>query len=165
MGKILMLRFVILLLLAFTTQAYAQVNDKKKCVACVTKEQRASVQKKLDDLRARVKDLEDENRTLRNRPIAEIPVASNPVQRAYAALEKPRVKKNRLSGLIGYGPQSLDNDRETVGSKISVEHGPLLGAQYQRLMGETVSVGVGATVPTYAKTKRPSWIGSLGVDF
>ena len=140
--------------------------DKGKCVACVTQEQRNRVQKKLDDLRAENARLRSDNEALQSRPT---PNLVAPSQVSYAPVETVRAepKRNRVSVVAGYGPSSLRNNRREAktGNEISMDNSPVVGAQYQRLIGDTISVGAQITVPTVPDTKKPTYSGLLGFDF
>ena len=63
-------------------------------------------------------------------------------------------KKNRISLLGGSGPTKLS----VSSSDANLERGPVVGAQYQRLVGETISVGL------QLQTNQ-TVLGSIGIDF
>lgn len=127
------------------------------------------VQKKIDALRARIAELEDENNALR-RSSQNTPRKLPIIERAepeVAVVEREASKKNRISGIIGYGPASLTNQREdsNLANEIAIEYSPIVGAQYQRLFGDTFSVGAQVTMPTVPDTKKLSYGLLGGYDF
>lgn len=78
-----------------------------------------------------------------------------PEPKACIKCEEPRLKRNRLSVLGGSGPSG---DLNKEGSRVSTEHEPFVGLQYQRLINENLSLGI--QVQT-----NESVAGSVGWDF
>lgn len=159
-----------LLLLALFTlfpfTANAAPKTDENCVACVTQKQRAMVQKKLDDLRSKVKRLEEENKVLKNRPVA---IGTLPVSTPRTLVKEvpaPR-KKHRVAIAAGTGPTSLTNRRKerSQGTEIAITRGPILGGQYQYSFTESVNAGLQVTTPTRPDNKEISVLGLLGFDF
>lgn len=136
--------------------------------AVINRADRRRVQKLIDDLRSKVRRLEAENRFLKEESARPV-VASTPraAQTKQVVEVRTITKKNRLSALAGIGPTSLTNNRKerSAGNQIGIENGPVVGGQYQRLIGETFSLGGIVTVPTRPDTKKPTYLLSAGVDF
>lgn len=120
-------------------------------------------------LRKRIAELEGENQALRNKAPVQagtFRIAERPQQESTGS-DRPTNKKNRISVIGGYGPASLTNKRreQASGNEIEIENSPLVGGQYQRLFGDTFSVGAQITVPTIPDTKKMTYAGMLGLDF
>ncbi len=127
------------------------------------------VQKKIDALRARIAELEGENSNLRN-ATQNAPRSLPIIERAEPTVERVEPesnKKNRISAIVGYGPASLTNQRREsdLANEIEIEYSPIVGAQYQRLFGDTFSVGAQVTFPTVPDTKKGSYSILGGLDF
>lgn len=156
---------IILASIILFTANYAKASQKtQKCVACVTQAQRDALQRKLDGLRERIRSLEAENEALRTgQSNIAVPSYAPAAAAPRAVIEEP-MKKNILSALIGYGPDSVYDRRieEESGNEVGVVYGPSVGLQYQRIIGETFVLGAGAMVPTYPDTKKPTGLISGG---
>lgn len=63
-------------------------------------------------------------------------------------------KKNRISLLGGTGPTRVS----TTQSEVRLERGAIVGAQYQRMLGDSLSVGVQVQ-------SNETVLGSVGLDF
>jgi hypothetical protein len=63
-------------------------------------------------------------------------------------------KKNRLSGLAGLGPTRLNISP----TEAALERGVVGGVQYQRMLGDTFSIGVQVQ-------SNESVLGIVGIDF
>jgi hypothetical protein len=63
-------------------------------------------------------------------------------------------KKNRISLLGGTGPTRVS----TTQSEVRLERGAVVGAQYQRMLGDSLSVGVQVQ-------SNETVLGSIGLDF
>jgi hypothetical protein len=63
-------------------------------------------------------------------------------------------KKNRVNLLGGIGPARLS----TTSSEARLERGAIVGAQYQRMIGDSLSVGVQVQ-------SNETVLGSVGLDF
>lgn len=127
------------------------------------------VQKKLDALRNRIKDLESENQALRT--AAERPVQPSGAVRASAPERIVEVrapsKKNRLTALGGIGPDALTDRRKEAASanEVGLTQGLILGGQYSRLIGETWSITGQVTTTTRPEKKYQTYLGGVGFDF
>jgi Tfp pilus assembly protein PilE len=69
-------------------------------------------------------------------------------------LVKKNQNKNRLSLLVGVGPNRL----ESTSSSVRMEVGPVFGMQYQRTIKEDVSVGL-------QLQNNRTVLGIIGIDF
>ena len=76
-----------------------------------------------------------------------------PVQVTRTLVKKVQ-KKNRLSVLGGSGPTKLS----VTPSEARLERGAIIGAQYQRLVTESISLGVQVQ-------SNETVLGSVGIDF
>lgn len=74
--------------------------------------------------------------------------------RVVQTIYKKVQKKNRISALGGTGPTKVD----VVPTEVRLERGPVFGVQYQRMMGDTLSVGVQVQ-------SNQTVLGSVGIDF
>jgi hypothetical protein len=63
-------------------------------------------------------------------------------------------KKNRISLLGGSGPTKV----VVTSSDVRLERGAVVGAQYQRMVGESLSIGVQVQ-------SNETVLGSIGLDF
>lgn len=141
--------------------AFAQTKDPEKCIACVTAKQRAQVQKKLDDLRARVKELESQ---LAKKPTSVgVPVVQNRI--VEKRVEVPSTKRHRITALGGIMPDGVHLEGEELERKANLhETGTAVGAAYQYRFSDDWSVMAMGAVTTRS-THIPAGFVGLGYDF
>jgi hypothetical protein len=84
-----------------------------------------------------------------------IKVVDRPVPvRVKETIIKKVQKKNRVSALVGMGPTRLS----VTQTEARLERGGVVGVQYQRMIGEDLSIGV-------IVQSNETVMGSIGVDF
>ena len=84
-----------------------------------------------------------------------VKVVDRPVPvRVTQTIVKKVQKKNRISALGGTGPTRVS----VTSSEVRLERGPVFGVQYQRMLGEDLSVGVQVQ-------SNETVLGSVGIDF